>query len=97
MGKRRKKQSPSPRPKRPCPILNAGIEEVDYKDLEILKQFVTEKGKIIPRRISGLSARSQTRLTEAIKRARNAALLSFAEGYVPQEDEQEDSRSHRGR
>lgn len=72
--------------KRPCPIESANIEEIDYKDIELLKNFITTKGKIIPRRITGLSAKSQKLLTHAIKRARNAALLSFAEGYIPQED-----------
>lgn len=65
------------------------MEEIDYKDIELLKLFVTEKGKIIPRRITGLCARSQKKLTEAIKQARNIALLSFSEGYVDQKDIQE--------
>lgn len=73
-------------PTRPCPLIHAGIEEIDYKDIELIKMFITEKGKIIPRRISGLSARSQKRLTRAVKQARNIALLSFSEGYVPQEE-----------
>lgn len=71
--------------KRTCPIEKAGIQEIDYKDIEFLKQFITERGKIIPRRISGISARSQKKLTLAIKRARNAALLSFVEGYIMQD------------
>ncbi|MCP4753464.1 MAG: 30S ribosomal protein S18 [Proteobacteria bacterium] len=78
-------------PSRPCPITIAGIEEIDYKDVELLKLFITEKGKIIPRRISGLSARSQKMLTRAIKQARNTALLSFSEGYTPQDDTQDQS------
>ena len=72
--------------KRQCPVVHAGIEEIDYKDIELLKLFITEKGKIIPRRISGLCARSQKKLTWAIKRARNSALLSFSEGYVKQDE-----------
>lgn len=87
--KKRKQYTRDKVPTRPCPVMAAGIEEVDYKDIELLKMFVTEKGKIIPKRISGLSARSQKRLTHAIKRARNAALLSFSEGYVPQDEVQE--------
>ena len=70
--------------KRPCPVASAGIEEVNYKDIEFLKLFLTGKGKIMPRRISGLSARSQKKVTAAIKRARNIALISFSKGYVPQ-------------
>lgn len=76
-------------PTRPCPITAAGIEKIDYKDVELLKMFITEKGKIIPRRISGLNARSQKKITRAIKQARNIALLSFAEGYVEQDEIQE--------
>jgi small subunit ribosomal protein S18 len=76
-------------PTRPCPITVAGIEEIDYKDIELLKMFITDKGKIIPRRISGLNARSQKKITRAIKQARNAALLSFAAGYVEQDEIQE--------
>ena len=87
MAKKKRKQSSRDRStKRPCPIQQSGVDEIDFKDIELLKLFITEKGKIIPRRISGLSARSQKRLTGAIKRARNIALLSFSEGYVPQEE-----------
>lgn len=78
--------------KRTCPIQAAGIEEIDYKDIEFLKLFITEKGKILPRRISGVNARSQKKLAAAIKRARNIALLSFAEGYVSQYNEEQNTR-----
>jgi small subunit ribosomal protein S18 len=78
-------------PTRPCPIIHAGIDDIDYKDIELLKMFITDKGKIIPRRISGLSSRSQKKLTRAVKQARNIALLSFSEGYIPQEDIKERS------
>ena len=50
---------------------------VDYKDVRRLKNFVTERGKIIPRRISGSCARHQRQLTHAIKRARTAALVPY--------------------
>jgi small subunit ribosomal protein S18 len=76
-------------PTRPCPITIAGIEEIDYKDVELLKMFITDNGKIIPRRISGLSSRSQKKVTRAIKQARNAALLSFSAGYITQDEIQE--------
>ena len=90
MSKKKRKHYTRERiPTRPCPIAQAGVEEIDYKDIDLLKMFVTEKGKIIPKRISGLSAKSQKMLTRAIKRARNAALLSFSEGYVAQDDIQE--------
>ena len=50
---------------------------IDYKDPQALKYFVTERGKIVPRRISGLNAKQQRDLTRAIKRARNIALLPY--------------------
>ena len=51
--------------------------EFDYKDPQQLKFFITERGKIVPRRISGLTAKQQRELTRAVKRARNIALLPF--------------------
>lgn len=51
--------------------------EFDYKDAQQLKYFITERGKIVPRRISGLNAKQQRALTLAIKRARNIALLPY--------------------
>ncbi|MDU1854863.1 MAG: 30S ribosomal protein S18, partial [Clostridium baratii] len=50
---------------------------IDYKDVAKLRKYVTERGKILPRRISGTCAKHQRQLTEAIKRARNVALLPF--------------------
>lgn len=60
------------------------IDYIDYKDVKLLSQFLTERGKIIPRRISGLNAQNQRRITEAIKIARVMALLPFV-GTVPKE------------
>lgn len=58
--------------------LNLGPDhKFDYKDPQILKYFLTERGKIVPRRVSGLSARQQRDLALAIKRARNIALVPF--------------------
>ena len=54
-------------------------ESADYKDVKLMRNFVTERGKIIPRRVSGTCAPHQRVLTVAIKRARNIALLPFAE------------------
>jgi small subunit ribosomal protein S18 len=51
--------------------------EIDYKDPKTLRYFITERGKIIPRRISGNCAKHQRQVTEAIKRARNIAILPF--------------------
>ncbi|BAY07902.1 30S ribosomal protein S18 [Tolypothrix tenuis PCC 7101] len=57
-------------------------EPIDYKDVDLLRKFVTERGKILPRRITGLTSQQQRDLTLAIKRARIVALLPFinAEG-----------------
>lgn len=60
-----------------CPFTAAGIKEIDYKDTETLMKFITERGKILPRRITGVSAYHQKKLTAAIKRARHVALLPF--------------------
>ena len=52
---------------------------VDWKDVDLLRQFVPERGKIMPRRISGISAKDQRRIATAIKRARTMALLPFVQ------------------
>ncbi|KPQ36348.1 MULTISPECIES: 30S ribosomal protein S18 [Cyanophyceae] len=52
-------------------------DPIDYKDVELLRKFITERGKILPRRITGLTSRQQRDLTKAIKRARILALLPF--------------------
>jgi small subunit ribosomal protein S18 len=53
------------------------FEHIDYKDIDTLLKFITERGKILPRRITGVSAYFQRRLTKAIKLARHVALLPF--------------------
>ncbi|MBS5602351.1 MAG: 30S ribosomal protein S18, partial [Lactococcus lactis] len=53
------------------------IEVVDYKDTELLKRFISERGKILPRRVTGTSAKNQRKVVNAIKRARVMALLPF--------------------
>lgn len=63
--------------KKRCPFTAAGVKEIDYKDVETLSKFITERGKILPRRITGVSAYHQKRLAAAIKRARHMALLAF--------------------
>lgn len=60
-----------------CPFTAAGVREIDYKDIDTLVKFITERGKILPRRITGVSAFHQKKLTAAIKRARHVALLPF--------------------
>src|SRR6266851_4278508 len=66
------------RRKRVCKFCVEKIEYIDYKDVKMLQQFIPERGKILPRRISGTCALHQRKLQNAIKRARTVALLPFA-------------------
>lgn len=63
--------------KKRCPFTSAGFKKIDYKDVDTLGKFITERGKILPRRITGVCSKFQKQLTEAIKRARHVALLPF--------------------
>lgn len=63
--------------RRVCQFCADKVDYIDYKDLPRLKKYVTERGKILPRRISGNCAKHQRALTEAIKRARVVALLPY--------------------
>ena len=66
------------RPRRKvCSFCVDRVDHIDYKDVAKLRRFVTERGKILPRRISGNCAKHQRQVTVAIKRARNIALLPF--------------------
>ncbi len=58
------------------------IEYIDYKDTDLLLRFVNEQGKILPRRITGITAKQQRQLTRAIKRARHLALIPFVSDTV---------------
>ena len=63
--------------KRPCRFCSEKVEQVDYKDLDRIGRYVTDRGKIIPSRLTGTCARHQRVLTRAIKRARFMALLPY--------------------
>ena len=69
------------RRRRYCRFTAEGITEIDYKDLNLLKAFVSETGKIVPSRITGTKARYQRQLQQAIKRARFLALLPYTDGH----------------
>ena len=69
------------RRKKVCKFCVEKIEAIPYRDVRLLQQFVAERGKITPRRLSGVCTTHQRRLTRAIKRARNIALLPFAARY----------------
>lgn len=64
-----------------CRFTAEGIEEVDYKDVDLLKDFIGETGKIVPSRITGTKARYQRQLSTAIKRARYLALLPYTDNH----------------
>ena len=63
--------------KKVCPFCMEKADSIDYKDINKLRKFVSERGKILPRRISGCCAKHQRELTVAIKRARHVALMPF--------------------
>ena len=69
-----------PRPSKTCPVCESGTRVVDYKDERTLSRFTTERGKILPSRLSGMCARHQRQLSRAIKRARYIALLPYIKG-----------------
>jgi small subunit ribosomal protein S18 len=62
-----------------CPFSSKGAPKIDYKDVRLLQRFVSERGKIMPSRITAVSAKHQRALTQAIKRARFLALLPYAD------------------
>jgi len=64
-----------------CRFTAEGITQIDYKDVELLKGYITETGKIVPSRITGTSAKYQRQLATAIKRARYLALLSYTDSH----------------
>ncbi len=74
---RKMPEGPFAKRRKQCPFTAAGVKHIDYKDIETLSQFITERGKIIPRRITGVSCYYQRLLALAIKRARYMALLPF--------------------
>jgi small subunit ribosomal protein S18 len=63
--------------RKPCPYCKDKIDQVDYKDVEALKRFVSEKGKMRSRRITGACRRHQNQIARAVKRARELALLPY--------------------
>ncbi len=68
---------PMKRSSKRCPFMAAGWKTIDYKDIETLKRFITDKGKILPRRITGVSSQFQRLINIAVKRARYIGLLPF--------------------
>jgi len=76
--------SGAPTPRRPffrrrktCPFSGPNAPRIDYKDVKLLQRFISERGKIVPSRITAVSSKKQRELARAIKRARHLALLPF--------------------
>ena len=69
------------RRKKFCRFTAEKVTEIDYKDLNTLRQYITETGKIVPSRITGTKARYQRMLTQAVLRARFLALLPYTDGH----------------
>jgi small subunit ribosomal protein S18 len=65
------------RRKKTCPFSGANAPKIDYKDVKLLQRFISERGKIVPSRITAVSAKKQRILAKAIKRARFMALLPY--------------------
>lgn len=64
-----------------CRFTAEGITEIDYKDIELLKSYISETGKIVPSRITGTKAKYQRQLAKAIKRARYLALIPYTDSH----------------
>ena len=65
------------RRRKSCPFSRKDAPKIDFKDVKLLQRFVSERGKVVPRRISGNCALHQRKVTQAVNRARNVALLPF--------------------
>lgn len=65
------------RRRKSCPLSGTSAPKIDYKDIKLLSRFISERGKMLPSRITSVCAKKQRELARAIKRARNLALLAF--------------------
>ena len=78
--KRSALRKPSQKRRKSCPFAAPNTPPIDYKDLKVLTRYVPERGKIVPSRISAVSAKKQRELSKAIKRARFLALMPYVVG-----------------
>ncbi|MER8100220.1 30S ribosomal protein S18 [Kitasatospora sp. NPDC094016] len=74
------RKRPNPPKARPNPLFAAGIEYIDYKDTDLLRRFVSDRGKIRSRRVTRLTVQQQRAVARAVKNARETALLPYAAG-----------------
>ena len=90
--RRDKRGGPGGGRRKPCPFCRDKIDQVDYKDVTTLRKFISEKGKIRSRRITGACRRHQNQIARAVKRARELALLPYVDALAGGEE-----RGRRGR
>ena len=90
--RREKRGAPGSGRRKPCPYCKDKIEQVDYKDVDGLRRFISEKGKIRSARITGACRRHQSQVARAVKRARELALLP----YVAESSGRDDAPRGRG-
>ena len=64
-----------------CKFTKEGISEIDYKDLDLIREYMTETGKILPSRITGTKAKYQRQISTAVKRARFLALIPYSDNH----------------
>jgi small subunit ribosomal protein S18 len=76
--RREKRGGPGSGRRKPCPFCRDKVEQVDYKDVATLRRFISDRGKIRSRRITGACRRHQNQIATAVKRAREIALLPYA-------------------
>ena len=93
--RRDKKGGPGSGRRKSCPYCKDKIEQADYKDVESLRRFISEKGKIRSRRITGACRRHQRQIARAVKRARELALLPYAADVKESRDGRGDRGSRR--
>ena len=91
--RRDRKDGPTPGRRKPCPYCREKVEQVDYKDISALRRFISDRGKIRSRRLTGACRRHQRQVARAVKRARELALLPYV---ADARNERDDDRG-RGR
>ena len=77
-----KKNSPFEERKKFCPFSRLNSPKIDYKNIKLLSRYISEKGKMIPSRITNVSNKKQKELSKAIKRARFLSLMSYTQKYI---------------
>jgi small subunit ribosomal protein S18 len=92
-----RKSAPGSGRRKPCPFCKDKIEQVDYKDIATLRRFISERGKIRSRRISGACRRHQSQIATAVKRAREVALLPYVNDVREERDGRGGGRRDRDR